>query len=142
MMENARCGGWATVLSGNGLRVESSTPGADVLVLAVGGELTSAVCRQLSRCLADQLRAEPSVLLLDLSRVTAFDEGGAGVLAAASRHARRRRIALELVVSSYGVAKPLQLIDPDLLRCAWPSLDDALATVCGPSSPGSFLTTT
>lgn len=137
MTRDVRCGGWATVLSGNGLRVESSTPSPGVLVLAVDGVLRSAAHRALTRCLSDHLVSGPTVLLLDLSGVTAFDQGGAGVLAAASRQARRQRVAVELVVSSYGVAKPLQLTDPDLLRGAWPSLHDALATVCGTSSARS-----
>lgn len=136
MTRDARRGhDWARVLSDNGLRVDSSTPSPGVLVLAVGGALTPAAYRALTRCLFDHLVSEPAVLLLDLSEVTAFDQGGAAVLAAASRQARRCQVAVELVVSSYGVAKPLQLTDPDLLRGAWPSLHDALATVCGTSSP-------
>lgn len=102
MARDVRRGDWAMVLSDNGLRVESSTPSPGVLVLAVGGALTPAVYRALTRCLADHLVSQPAVLLLDLSRLTAFDEGGAGVLVAASWQARRHRVAVELVVSSYG----------------------------------------
>ncbi|MFC4852763.1 STAS domain-containing protein [Actinophytocola glycyrrhizae] len=120
------------------MRVESSTPDPGVLVLAVDGALTPATHGPLIRCLAQHVVTAPSVLLLDLSNVMTFDEGAAGVLVSVSRQARRRRVAVELVVSRYEVAKPIQLADADLLRGAWPTLDDALATVCGPSLPGSF----
>ncbi len=138
MTRDVRCGDWATVVSGDGLRVESTTPSPGVLVLAVGGALTPVGQRALTRLLAEQVVNGPAVLLLDLSEVTTVDHRGAGVLVAASREAHRHRVAVELVVSTYGVAKQIQLTDPDLLRGAWRSLPDALATVCGTSSPESF----
>lgn len=142
MTTDTRRGEWRTVFSGDGLRVDSITPSHGVLVLAVVGACAAAAHRSLARCLSEQVMTGPSVLLLDLSRLTAFDENGARILLAAGRIARRCRVAVELVVSSYGVAKPIQLSDPDLLRRAWPSLDAALATVCGSVSPGSFRPTT
>lgn len=108
--------------------VDRAEPVPGVLVLGVAGTVLTPLAEAARRCLGEA----PRVLVLDLSRATAGDGRGAALLAEVRAEARSRGVPVELVVSTYGVARALRFSDPDALLGAWPSLEPALAAVCPP----------
>ncbi len=108
------------------LPVDRAEPVPGVLVLRVAGAVRTPLAEAARRCLGES----PRVLILDLSRATGCDGHGAALVAAVRAQARARGVPVELVVSTYEVARALRFTDPDALLGAWPSLEPVLTTVC------------
>ncbi|MFE9750219.1 hypothetical protein ACFYOT_35380 [Saccharothrix saharensis] len=67
------------------------------------------------------LGESPRVLILDLSRATTCGGPRAALLTAVRAPARARGVPVELVVSTYEVARALRFTDRDALLGAWPA---------------------
>ncbi|MFD1145561.1 STAS domain-containing protein [Saccharothrix hoggarensis] len=106
--------------------IDCAEPAPGVLVLRVAGVVRTPLAEAAQRCLGES----PQVLILDLSRATRCDAHGAALVAAVRAQGRERGVPVELVVSTYEVARALRFTDPDALLGAWPSLEPVLITVC------------
>ncbi|WP_447002091.1 STAS domain-containing protein [Saccharothrix isguenensis] len=106
--------------------VDRAEPAPGVLVLRVAGAVRTPLAEAAQRCLGES----PRVLILDLSRATGFDGHGAALVVEVRARARARGVPVELVVSTYEVARVLRFTDPDALLGAWPALEPVLTTVC------------
>ncbi|GLZ27877.1 hypothetical protein Lesp02_00670 [Lentzea sp. NBRC 105346] len=122
------------------IRCHRHEPG--VVVIALAGQAGPSDFVALASRLKEHVDQRLATVVLDLSEVTVLHSDGMRALAGMRRWVGRRRLALELVIDSYAVAKTVQINDPDALTCAWPSLGHALATICGPATgfPSAALT--
>ena len=114
----------------------------EVVVVALAGSAGQSDFLALASRLSEHIDQRLATVVLDLSGVTALHADAMRAVASVRRWLGRRRVALELVINSYAVAKTMQINDPDALTCAWPSLGRALATICGSAagSPSAALT--
>ena len=78
-------------------------------VLTATGEIDSSAAPALRARLEAVLDARPTVVTVDLNRVTFLDSAGLCVLAAAHRRAVRAGIGLRVLASSRAVVRPMQI---------------------------------
>lgn len=114
------------------LPISRSRPAPGVLVLGVDGPVRTPLAEAARRCLGES----PGVLVLDLSRATSCDGRGAAVVAAVRAEARARGVPVELVISTYDVARAVHFADPDALLGAWPALEPVLTALRPPDRAG------
>lgn len=79
------------------LNVRVDRPAADVVVVAVAGEIDSATAPKLSTCLHRELERKPAVLILDLTAVNFLGAAGLHVLHCALDRSQTLSVAFNLV---------------------------------------------
>ena len=106
------------------LDVRTETVGSTV-VLTAAGEIDMASAPDLQSAVEEALRAEPPVLVVDLTGVGFFGSAGLSVLLVAAEAAPERSLR---VVASEPVRRPIEITGLDRVLLVFATRDDALAS--------------
>jgi len=98
----------------------------NVVVVRVGGEVDMLTTPLLGTCLTEQLRTEPAMLVVDLTRVGFLGSSGLAALVTARDEAGTRAVTLRLVSADHAVLRPLHATGLAELFDIYPDLQAAL----------------